>query len=181
MNITKRFAGIDFGFTNPTAIITIEKDFDNNYWVTSEWYKRNKTDEQIADVVSALHFDEVYPDPESPSAIAELEKRGVYCREVVKNKDSIKNGINAIRALFLQNKLYIHSSCQNLINELETYSYPESKEGRNDEENPVKENDHALDALRYAIFMDEPVNRAQILRQNDRIHLVRQNRNKGFE
>lgn len=180
-NIIKRFAGIDFGFTNPTAIITIEKDHDNGYWVTHEWYKRNKTDEQIADVVFALNFDEVYPDPESPSAIAELTKRGVYCREVLKNKDSIKNGINSVRALFLQGKLHIHQSCQNLINELETYAYPEQRQGHNEEENPIKENDHALDALRYALYMDEPINMVNHLRQQDNVWRNRQNRKSGFE
>ncbi len=180
-NLIKYMAGIDFGFTNPTAIIACRKGHDNDYWIVSEWYKTQKTDEQIADVVLAHHFDEVYPDPESPSAIAELEKRGVYCREVVKNKDSIKNGINSIRALFLQNKIHIHSSCVNLINELETYSYPESREGRNEEENPVKEHDHALDALRYMLYMDEPVNRVQMARQMDNVYRVRENRNKGYE
>ncbi len=180
-NLIKYMAGIDFGFTNPTAIIACRKGHDNDYWIVSEWYKTQKTDEQIADVVLAHHFDEVYPDPESPSAIAELEKRGVYCREVVKNKDSIKNGINSIRALFLQNKIHIHASCVNLINELETYSYPESREGRNEEENPVKEHDHALDALRYMLYMDEPVNRVQMARQMDNVYRVRENRNKGYE
>lgn len=180
-NIIKHMAGIDFGFTNPTAIIQGDKGHDNDYWITGEWYKTQKTDEQIADVVAAYGFDEVYPDPESPSAIAELQKRGVYCKEVVKNKDSIKNGINRIRALFLQNKLHIHASCKNLINELETYSYPESKIGRNEEENPVKENDHALDALRYMIYMDEPINMREQLRQQDSIFRNREARKHGYE
>ena len=180
-NITRKMAGIDFGFTNPTAIMIIDKDFDNTYWVSGEWYKRGKTDEQVADVVSAMSFDEVYPDPESPSAMAELQKRGVYWKEVVKNKDSIKNGISRVRALFLQNKLFIHSSCVNLINELETYSYPERRADRNEEENPVKENDHALDALRYALYMDEPVNIAFQHRQERNIFNVREHKRKGYE
>ena len=180
-NIIKRMAGIDFGFTNPTAIIRGSKGHDNDYWITGEWYKTQKTDEQIADVVSAYGFDEVYPDPESPSAIAELQKRNVYCKEVIKNKDSIKNGINKIRALFLQNKIHIHASCTNLINELETYSYPEGKVGRNDEENPVKEHDHALDALRYMIFMDEPVNIRVQLQQESNVSRNREARKSGYE
>lgn len=180
-NIIRYMAGIDFGFTNPTAIIAIRKGHDNDYWITGEWYKTGKTDAQIADVVMAYAFDEVYPDPESPSAIAELQKRGVYCKEVIKNKDSIKNGINRMRALFLKNKLHIHNSCVNLINELETYSYPESKIGRNEEENPVKEHDHAIDATRYALFMDEPVNMVQQLRQESNIYNTRIAKKKGYE
>lgn len=181
VNLIKYLAGVDFGYTNPTAVMAIRKGHDNDYWVVSEWYKSGRTDAQIADVVSAYGFDEVYPDPESPSAIIELKNRGVYCKEVIKNKDSIKNGINRMRALFLQNKLHIHSSCANLINELETYSYPESKIGKNEEENPVKEHDHAIDALRYAIFMDEPINMRLHLQHQERVYNTRISKKSGFE
>ena len=180
-NLIRYMAGIDFGFTNPTAIIACRKGHDNDYWIVGEWYKTGKTDIQIADVVSAYGFDEVYPDPESPSAIAELERRGVYCKEVIKNKDSIKNGINRIRALFLQNKIHIHASCTNLINELETYAYPESNIGKNEEENPVKDNDHALDALRYMLYMDEPINIIQHHKQQDNVFRNREAKKRGSE
>lgn len=150
----KTFGGVDFGFTNPCAVITIKKDKYAVYWVTDEWYKTGQTDAQIADYVQALKWEECYPDPESPAAIEELKKRGVNTREVVKNKDSIKNGINVVRELFNTNRLRVHESCKNLIWELETYHYPDSKPDRNEEENPVKEDDHALDALRYALSMD---------------------------
>lgn len=150
----KTFGGLDFGFTNPCAAITIKKDRFAVYWVTDEWYKTQQTDAQIADYVQALKWDECYPDPESPAAIEELKKRGVNVREVVKNKDSIKNGINVVRELFKTNRLRIHESCKNLILELETYSYPEPRPDRNEDENPIKEGDHACDALRYALTMD---------------------------
>jgi len=155
INPINNIAGVDFGFTNPTAVIAITKDFDSSYWVRGEWYKSQKTDRQIAEYVSACNFNEVYPDPESPSAIEEMKKLNVNVKEVVKNKDSVKNGINKIRALLLQNKLHIHESCINLISEFETYRYDEDKPDKNANENPVKDHDHALDALRYAISMDE--------------------------
>lgn len=151
-------AGIDFGFTNPTAVITIKKDYDNTYWVTDEWYKRNKTDQEVAEYVASCGFNKVFPDPESPSAIKELVNRGINVREVIKNKDSIKNGIDKVRELFKNNKLKVHKRCENLILELETYSYPEKRSDHNEEENPIKENDHALDALRYALYMTTGAN-----------------------
>jgi len=144
-------AGIDFGFTNPTAVIHIKRDRDENYFVTAEWYKTGRTDEQVGDYVSSCNFNNVYPDPESPSAIEVLVQKGVNVVEVVKNKDSIKNGIDKVRSLLKQNKLFIHASCVNLISEFETYAYPEKRPDQNEQENPVKEHDHALDALRYAL------------------------------
>lgn len=156
--IVETVAGIDFGYTNPTAVITIKRDHDATYWVTDEWYKRNKTDQEVAEYVAGNRFNKVYPDPESPSAIEELRRRGVNIREVIKNKDSIKNGIDRVRELFKNGKLKIHKRCENLILELETYSYPDKKSNHNEEENPIKENDHALDALRYALYMTTGAN-----------------------
>lgn len=151
---TKVFGGVDFGFTNPAAVYTIKKDKDSNYWITDEWYKKGKTDAQIAEYVAALKWNECYPDPECAGGIKELEDRDVNVREVIKGKDSVRNGINTVRELFKSNRLFISNTCENLIWELETYSYPEKKSDKNEEENPIKENDHALDAIRYALSME---------------------------
>ena len=146
----EKIAGIDFGFTNPTAVVHIWI-LDGVYYVVDEWYKTGRTEEQIADYVKSCSFNHVYPDPEAPSAIEVMNKKGISVVEVIKNKDSIKNGISKIRQLLKSNRLKIHSSCINLISEFETYAYPNSKPDRNENENPIKDHDHALDALRYAI------------------------------
>jgi len=146
-------AGVDFGYTNPCAIVSIKKDYDGTFWVVDEYYKRGQTEDQIAEYAGTCHFNKIYPDPENPSAIEAMRKKGLVIREVIKNKDSIKNGIDKIRELFITNKLKISTKCVNLIWELETYSYPDKKEMKNEDESPIKENDHALDALRYALYM----------------------------
>jgi len=152
--IVKTFGGVDFGFTNPAAVYTIKKDKDAAYYITDEWYKTGKTDAQIADYVAALNWNECYPDPESASGIEELNQRRVNVRDVIKGKDSVRNGISKVRELFKANRLFIHSSCVNLIWELETYSYPDKKPDKNEYEVPIKENDHACDAIRYALMME---------------------------
>jgi len=146
--------GVDFGFTNPAAVLQIVKDKDATYWVKDEWYKTGRTEPQIAEYVASCKFNRVFPDPENPSAIEALNQKGIRIVEVVKGKDSIMSGVNRVRELFKANRLKIHRSCINLISELETYSYPEKQGGHNPQENPIKENDHALDALRYVIMMD---------------------------
>ena len=75
--------------------------------------------------------------------MALARKSGMVCREVNKNVDS---GIDTVRTLFLNNRLFIHESCKNLIAELESYRY---KEGTED---VIKEGDDLCDALRYALF-----------------------------
>lgn len=156
-NVSFTIAGIDFGFTNPTAVITIKQDYDNNYWVTDEYYKSGMTEDNIAEYVRNCNFNYVYPDPENPSAIQKLTSYGVNVRTVLKNKDSISSGINTIRELFKSGKLKIHTRCVNLISEIETYHYPDNAKG--DNENPEKVDDHTLDALRYAISNNSPIQR----------------------
>lgn len=150
-------AGVDFGFTNPCAVVHVKKNSNGVYFIDNEWYQTGRTESQIADYVLSCKFNKVYPDPENPSAITLLAQKGVNIREVVKNKDSIKNGINKVRDLFKQNKLLINKRCVNLIGELESYCYPDSIDGMNESENPIKENDHLCDALRYVIYMENIV------------------------
>ncbi len=149
----ERVAGVDFGFTNPCAIPDIGIDRSDTLWITSEFYETGRTDAQVAEYVGAMNFNKVYPDPESPGAIAELRKKNVPIRDVVKGKDSIKNGIDAVRELLKAGKLKVHHSCKNTIMEFETYSYPDKKDDRNEQENPIDENNHMMDAIRYVVMM----------------------------
>jgi len=151
----EKIAGLDFGYTNPAAISFITIDTKKHYWITDEYYHSGRTEDEIADFVASKQFQRVYPDPESASGIAMLRKKGVNVREVNKGKDSIVHGIQKIRELFKANRLHIHKKCVNLISELETYSYPDKKDQRNSDELPIKEHDHLLDALRYAIVTNE--------------------------
>lgn len=151
-------AGIDFGFTNPTAVIPLYRYGDEQYHIPFEWYKTGRTEEQIGEYVKSCNFNRVYPDPESPSAIEVLNNKSVQVVEVIKNKDSIMNGINRVRSLLKQGKLTIDPSCVNLIAEFETYAYPEKRPDNNEQENPIKEHDHALDALRYALATNKADN-----------------------
>jgi PBSX family phage terminase large subunit len=162
--IVETIAGVDFGYTNPTAIITIIRDDDNNFWITDEWYKTGQTEEQVAEYVAGLNLNKVYPDPENPSAIKVLRRMGVNVREVIKKKDSVQNGIQRVRELFKANKLFVHKNCTNTILELETYSYPDKEDMANQKENPIKENDHALDAIRMALMM-QPLQSGLVARQ----------------
>jgi PBSX family phage terminase large subunit len=151
----KKVAGVDFGYQNPAAVLDIRTNGDK-YWVEDEWYKRERTDAQIADYVAATRFDEVYPDPESPGAIEELRKRNVNAREVIKGKDSVEAGIKRVKELLITGRLKINKRCVNLISEFEMYSYDDKDGELNQKERPLKANDHALDALRYVVSMYKP-------------------------
>ena len=145
-----KYAGIDPGYRNPAAVLDIYFGGEK-IWVEDEWYKRERTDAQIAEYVSIQKYKAAYPDPENAGFIEELRQRNVNVREVRKGKGSVENGIQMIRELLIRGDLMINKRCVNLISEFEMYSYDDPKGDKNELENPLKANDHALDALRYFV------------------------------
>ncbi len=157
--IAEVIAGVDFGYTNPSAIIRIEHDVDNHYWVTREWYKTGQTTAELIEVAGTMSVNNFYPDPAEPDRIEEMKRANLNCREVSKD---IEAGVQAVRELFKQGRLHIHKDCVNLISELESYRYPDPKTvsmltEKNKPEVPLKLNDHACDALRYPLYMQQPI------------------------
>ncbi len=153
-NIVETIGGEDPGFRHNAVVLTIKKSGGGKYYVTNEWVKTNKTDAEIADYVAACKHDKDFPDPENQGFIEELIRRKVNVRDVVKGRGSVVNGINVVRELFKTKKLFIiKERCPSLIWGLETYSYDEQKNTHNDE-NPKKEGDDEVDALRYPLMMD---------------------------
>lgn len=148
-----KLGGVDWGHTHPCAVITIKKDYDGNYWITDEFFQTGKTESEIVDKVVSLCYNKVYPDPENASGIASLRKAGVNIREVNKGRGSVISGISKVQEMLKQGRLKVLSHCINVIQEFETYSYPDDK-GKIADENPLKENDDAMDAIRYVIMTD---------------------------
>lgn len=141
-----KIAGIDFGYRQ-AAVIDIRTDGDY-YYAEDEWYKTERTETQLAEYVATSQFEAVYPDPESANGIEELRRQNLNVREVAKGKDSVTHGIDKVRELLLNGRLKINKRCINLISEFEMYVYDEDNESNK----PIKEKDHALDALRYVIM-----------------------------
>ena len=151
-------AGVDFGYTNPAGILKIIVDKDDNFYVAEEYYKVKLTTDYIIEKVQHYTPHMVYPDPAEPDRIEMMQRAGLNVREVSKD---VVAGIDKVREMFKQGRLKIHSSCTNLIWELETYAYPDKRPDNNENEKPIKENDHLVDALRYVIYSYQPA-----LRQN---------------
>jgi len=141
-------AGIDWGYTNPASSHRIRIDADRRYYIDDEFYQANKTTEQIVESVKLKKATKVYPDPAEPDRNEVANRMGLNVMQVSKD---IRAGIDTVRMLLKQGRLFIHPDCLNLIMELETYHYPDRKPGQNEYENPVKENDHCLDEIRYVL------------------------------
>ena len=149
--------GIDWGFRNPFVCLIAQIRGDKVF-ILDEIYITGRTDQECAEAVLAAtkghHISLGYADPSSPEAIATFVKNGIpMYQPSAKAKTRINNvndGITAVRQLLGIDafpSLQISPKCVNLIRELEAYSFSD----RAIDEKPVKDSDHACDALRYMV------------------------------
>lgn len=154
-HIDEFLVGIDFGTNNPTTFLLIGRSGEN-YYVLKEYYyngrKQNKQktvstySKDLKEFIGNLYAT-VYIDPSATPLIAQLEEDGIY---PVHADNAVLDGIQSISNLFENNRLFVHESCVETLRELSSYVWDEKAQQRG-EDKPIKENDHCLDGLRYAI------------------------------
>lgn len=153
--------GVDYGTTNPCAfvLVGINPYGYPNYWVESEYYynssvhQRQKTNSEyaqdLAKFIEGKNVTAIYIDPSAASFITELRKAGIDNIRDAKNE--VTDGIRFVGTKLNDGTFKICRSCKNLIAEFQSYVWDDKAKMRGKEE-PKKENDHALDALRYALY-----------------------------
>ncbi|EGQ1310173.1 PBSX family phage terminase large subunit [Staphylococcus pseudintermedius] len=142
--------GIDYGFTNdPTALISAVVDLDNKIlWLYDEHYEKGMLSDDIYKMIVKKDLETAEIKSENDMRmIAELKNKGVKrIVPAVKGPHSIMPGIQYVQGF----KIYIHPSCVHTIEEFNTYTFEQDNEG-NWINKPIDKNNHALDALRYAL------------------------------
>jgi len=140
---------IDEGYTNPAVILFIGADTDGRLHVFREWYKRGQL--QSAVVKQTLRWyvrrwvNKIAVDSAAAGLIAELRNNGL---PAVGQKGRVLDGIARVQDLLkIQRdglpRLTFDPSCVNSINDFESYVWKPEKD------EPIKENDHSPDAIRY--------------------------------
>lgn len=154
--------GVDWGFRNPAAIL-IGALWDNAWYIIDEWKEIEKTTTEIIQIIKnkmgEFRGQRVFPDPAEPDRIKELKDADINVVEV--NKD-IKGGISTIQQLIKDKRLFVFNTCQNFLDEINSYHYPEGQEGKPFKDEPEKVNDHLMDAMRYLIHSYQPLNTPNI-------------------
>jgi len=143
--------GLDFGYNNPTAIIWLAKS-PEGVWYAYKEFKKSEVDlDQLYEILKRENII-TYADPELKQGLETLKRRGIKIRPA---KKDVLAGISYVQGLFKQKRLKIFKSLTLTIAELNSYSW---ELDANDEptDKPRKENDHLMDALRYALFSYEP-------------------------
>ena len=142
--------GLDFGFTNdPTALVRVSQN-GNELYVEQLLYHTNLTNQDISaklDELGVSKYDVIYADSAEPKSIEELHRMGWNVKPTAKGSDSVMAGIDMLKRY----KIYLQNNAQHLITEFQNYKWQEDKNG-NLMNKPVDNYNHAIDALRYAVW-----------------------------
>ena len=156
-NFDEIIYGVDFGYNNPSVILEIGIK-DDNIYVVKELYETHLTNEELIGKLKSFVKNknaEIYADSAEPARIEEIARAGF---NIYPAKKDVKDGID-----FLKRKMiYLYKDCTNTIKEIQMYKWKESKNGEILDE-PVKFNDHAMDAMRYAVYTYQNRARVEIL------------------
>jgi phage terminase large subunit len=139
---------MDFGYTDPCAIVEIGI-LDHQYYVKEILYESGLTATQMLDRVKQLIPDRnalIYADSNRPEYIKELEETFYGIKGAEKGQGSVINGIDIVK----KSKVFLDANSPNLLREARNYRKREVNGRILDD--PVKNNDHTLDGLRYALM-----------------------------
>lgn len=161
--------GLDYGTTNASTAISAYLGVDNRIYLTDEWRidQENRltplTDAELAKSyrewltlphhpTSTLPLSQNYVDPAAASFKTQLNRDNV--RYVRNANNNVTQGIKLMASLIGADRLRITNRCTGLLQEISSYSW-DRKAAEKGEDKPVKQNDHSVDAARYAIASSE--------------------------
>jgi len=137
---------VDFGWTNPSCILTLAFDGDGRAYVLDEFYKNRVQHEVLISeaklMVETWGEGPLVCDRSEPQAIDSFARAGLNARA---DKSKREDGIHEVGGRFTvqedgKPRIYVSSKCVNWIHEVMVYDAD------------VKENDHAMDCTRYGIM-----------------------------
>lgn len=141
----ERWYGLDFGYTVPTGMVEVVH-YEGAIYAREVLYQTNLTTQDRIERLKTfgLGKKEIYADAAEPASIEEMYRAGFNIKPAEKD---VWAGILKVKSM----PLFITKDSKNLIKELGSYKW---KKDKNDKilEEPIKENDHLCDALRYAVF-----------------------------
>lgn len=141
--------GLDFGYNNPTALVQLDY-YDRSVYTRERLYLTGlTTDDLIArmDAMLISKSDVIYGDTAEPDRIETISRAGYNIKPADKRQGSVGAGIAVVKAT----ELCSHPGNENFNAEWNGYAWKRDRLG-NILDEPEKINDHAMDALRMALF-----------------------------
>ncbi|WP_373263185.1 PBSX family phage terminase large subunit [Hungatella hathewayi] len=153
-----RYVSIDYGTQNATAFLLWNKGRDGKWYCIREYYYSGrdkgiqKTDAEYAEdlkkFLDGTPVKAVIVDPSAASFIAELNKQEFT---VIQADNAVEDGIRLVATLLNTERIAFSQSCKNTIMEFASYIW-DPKAAERGEDKPIKQHDHAMDAVRYFCY-----------------------------
>lgn len=144
----------DYGTVNP-ASFGLWGRYENVWYRIDEYYFNSrkegyqKTDEEhylsLKSLVGGRKLRCITVDPSAASFIQVIKRHGEF--SVVPAKNNVIDGIRRVSTALKNGEIKICSTCRDSIREFSLYRWDE----KNGMDNPIKENDHAMDDIRYFV------------------------------
>lgn len=160
--------GLDFGYSiSFNAFVAVLVDVkDREMWIYDEYYANGQSNIDLAKAITEMGYakEEIWADAAEPKSIDEMSKgfdEVTYdennqpiinhyqlprIRPALKGADSVQNGIQRMQSF----RIHVHPRCINTLIEFNNYAWDVDKDG-NFIDKPIKEWDHCMDAIRYAL------------------------------
>lgn len=150
-----KWRSVDFGYTNPFVCLFGAIDPDGRLWIYDEIYRAQQTVRIHAEAIKAKGGDFLgtIADHDAEDR-ATLRENGIITRPA---KKDVGRGIKAVKERLKlagdgRPRLIFLRKCMATLGEVQDYVWAPPTEGRNAKEEPVKDRDHAMDALRYLVM-----------------------------
>lgn len=144
---------IDYGTVNPFSAGMWGYDGkrairEREYYYNSREDGKQRLDDEayyneMEKMIGNTKVEMIIIDPSAASFIEVIKKHGKY--QVKKANNDVLDGIRVTTTMINTGKVFIHDNCDNCIQEFGLYSWDEESV----EDKVVKENDHAMDDVRY--------------------------------
>lgn len=143
--------GVDFGFNDPMTLIKVGID-EKNLYLDELFFDRFKLTSDLITCLqenSILSTDMIYADSARPGSIQEIINAGYRgCKPSMKGQNSVSDGINKLK----EYKWHITARSENILSERRKYKWQVDAKGDPMEGKPIDAYNHALDAIRYAVY-----------------------------
>ncbi|NGX57215.1 MAG: hypothetical protein K940chlam3_00099 [Chlamydiae bacterium] len=153
--------GVDYGTANPCVFVLIGFNPETfpQLWIEREYYydsqksNRQKTDSEyatdMARFIEGLPIKGIYIDPSAASFKNEMRRAGI--QNIFDADNDVSNGIRVVAELLNAGTFKVCKSCEHCIAEFSNYIW-DARAAINGVEKPLKQHDHVMDALRYALY-----------------------------
>lgn len=138
--------GVDFGHTDPTAIIAIY-EYMGGYIVDEIAFEKEMLPSTIAGILWNKDRALIVADSAQPGSIMDIAKQGLTIIGAEKGRDSVMNGIKILQ----DQRISITVNSVNVIKEYRNYMFEWDDKLNKQIDIPEHDFSHSMDAIRYAI------------------------------